>query len=208
MKKFSPQGVAGGEQLHWEKLGRAALCRGYGPDISRGLVTVPLLEPLEASGDAGKVLCIARHKGHIVFKGSRGNQEVGVGETGACGFQFRLDEAEAHHDGPVGGAFVENVHEALDAVAFGFRIAGFRGPVGQFADAHRGEGATRKEKGKTVSVALSKEQYEAMKQASENWKAAKAILREMEILSRREIFTNLPGVKRQIPPSDKTLGLI
>lgn len=67
---------------------------------------------------------------------------------------------------------------------------------------------TRKEKGKTVSVALSREQYEAMKQASENWKAAKAILREMEILSRREIFTNLPGVKRQIPPSDKTLGLI
>ncbi|MBP5786552.1 MAG: hypothetical protein J6Y19_01860 [Kiritimatiellae bacterium] len=67
---------------------------------------------------------------------------------------------------------------------------------------------TRKEKGKTVSVALSREQYEAMKAASENWKAAKAILREMEILSRREIFQNLPGVNRRNPLPDKTLGLI
>ena len=67
---------------------------------------------------------------------------------------------------------------------------------------------TRKEKGKTVSVALSREQYEAMKAASENWKAAKAILREMEILSRREIFKNLPGVNRRNPLPNKTLGLI
>ena len=51
----------------------------------------------------------------------------------------------------------------------------------------RGHGAggpvyqwTRNEGGKTVSVALSQAQYEAMKAASENWKAAKAILREME----------------------------
>ena len=67
---------------------------------------------------------------------------------------------------------------------------------------------TRKEKGKTVSVALSREQYEARKEASENWKKAKAILREMERLSRREIFSNLPGVRRSRPLPDETLGLI
>lgn len=66
---------------------------------------------------------------------------------------------------------------------------------------------TRKENGKTVSVALSKEQYEAMRIASENWKTAKALLREMEILSRKVIFTTIPGVKRAKPLSDATLGL-
>jgi len=75
---------------------------------------------------------------------------------------------------------------------------GLGGPVYQW---------TRKEKGKTVSVALSREQYEAMKEAAGNWKKAKAILREMERLSRREIFENLPGVRRSRPLSDETLGL-
>ena len=41
---------------------------------------------------------------------------------------------------------------------------GLGGPVYQW---------TRKEKGKTVSVALSREQYEAMKEAAGNWKKAK-----------------------------------
>ena len=64
------------------------------------------------------------------------------------------------------------------------------------------------EGGKTVSVALSQAQYEAMKAASENWKTAKAILREMEKVSRRHIFGTIPGVRRPNPLSKKTLGLI
>ena len=39
---------------------------------------------------------------------------------------------------------------------------------------------TRKVKGKTVSVALSKEQYEALQQAIENWRALQDILRRMQ----------------------------
>ena len=85
-----------------------------------------------------------------------------------------------------------------------------RGPV---QDRGHGPGGpacpwTRKEKGKTVSVALSREPYEAMKQSSENGKAPKDIQRGMAILSRREIFTNLPGVKRRNPSSCKMLGLV
>ena len=66
---------------------------------------------------------------------------------------------------------------------------------------------TRKEKGKTVSVALSREQYEAMRDASENWRKAKELLRRMERVSRRAIFTKLPGVRRDRPLSDETLGI-
>ena len=66
---------------------------------------------------------------------------------------------------------------------------------------------TRKEKGKTISVAMSCEQYEAMAAAITNWKKAKEILRSMEQISRRIIFTTLPDTKRSKPLTDKVLGL-
>jgi hypothetical protein len=80
---------------------------------------------------------------------------------------------------------------------------------------NRGPGAggpcfqwTRKVKGKTVSVALSQEQFEALDKAIQNWRAAKALLKEMQRLSREEIFTQLPGTKRRKPLSKKVLGLV
>jgi hypothetical protein len=80
---------------------------------------------------------------------------------------------------------------------------------------NRGPGAggpcyqwTRKVKGKTVSVALSQEQFQALDIAIRNWRWAQSLLREMQRLSREEIFTQLPGTKRRKPLGKKVLGLI
>jgi hypothetical protein len=80
---------------------------------------------------------------------------------------------------------------------------------------NRGPGAggpcfqwTRKVKGKTVSVALSEKQFEAIQQAIENWKKTKKILKRMQQLSREEIFTSLPGTKRRKSLPKKVLGII
>jgi hypothetical protein len=73
---------------------------------------------------------------------------------------------------------------------------------------NRGPGAggpcyqwTRKVKAKTVSVALSQEQYDALKKAIENWREAQEILQRMQALSRAVIFQTLPS-----PPRRKRLG--
>jgi hypothetical protein len=66
---------------------------------------------------------------------------------------------------------------------------------------------TRKVKGKTVSVALSKEQYEALRQAIENWRELQAALKQMQILSRQMIFGTLPDTRRRKRLSKKVLGL-
>ena len=65
---------------------------------------------------------------------------------------------------------------------------------------NRGRGAggpcfqwTRKVKGKTVSVALSEEQFDAMQNAIRTWRKTKKIIKQMQQLSREEIFTTLPG---------------
>ncbi len=80
---------------------------------------------------------------------------------------------------------------------------------------NRGRGAggpcfqwTRKVKGKTVSVALSKEQFGAMTNAIRTWRKTKQIIKRMQQLSREEIFTTLPGVNRSKPLGKKVLGLI
>lgn len=80
---------------------------------------------------------------------------------------------------------------------------------------NRGPGAggpcfqwTRKVKGKTVSVALSEQQFAAMQQAIENWKRTKRIIQRMQQLSREEIFTTLPGTKRRKPLRKTVLGII
>ena len=79
---------------------------------------------------------------------------------------------------------------------------------------NRGPGAggpcyqwTRKVKGKTVSVALSKEQYEALRQAIENWRQLQATLQQMQALSRQLIFSTLPDTARRKPLTKKVLGL-
>jgi len=66
---------------------------------------------------------------------------------------------------------------------------------------------TRKVKGKTVCVALSKEQYEWLKQAIANWRALQQTLRQMQRLSREELFDAIPGPQRRKKLSKKVLGL-
>ena len=80
---------------------------------------------------------------------------------------------------------------------------------------NRGRGAggpcfqwTRKVKGKTVSVALSEEQFNALAKAIATWQKTKKIIQRLQQLSREEIFTSLPGTKRKKPLSKKVLGLI
>jgi len=67
---------------------------------------------------------------------------------------------------------------------------------------------TRKVKAKTVSVALSKEQYEALVAAIENWRELKDILQQMQALSRQVIFETLPHPPRRKRLGKKVLGLI
>jgi hypothetical protein len=67
---------------------------------------------------------------------------------------------------------------------------------------------TRKVKAKTVSVALSQEQYEALKKAIENWREAQEVLRQMQALSREVIFETLPGPPRRKRLGKKVLGTI
>ena len=90
--------------------------------------------------------------------------------------------------------------------------------LGWISEGHvqnRGPGAggpcyqwTRKIKGKTVSVALSKEQFEWLKEAIDNWKALKKILQQMQRLSREELFKTVPGTKHRKTLSKRVLGII
>ena len=73
---------------------------------------------------------------------------------------------------------------------------------------NRGPGAggpcyqwTRKVKGKTVSVALSQEQYEWLAKAIAEWRQLQATLKEMQRLSRQMLFATVPH-----PPRRKRLG--
>ena len=80
---------------------------------------------------------------------------------------------------------------------------------------NRGPGAggpcyqwTRKVRKKTVSVALSKEQYEWLRQAIENWREVQRTLKEMQRLSRRVLFETVPHPPRRKRLGKKVLGLI
>jgi hypothetical protein len=66
---------------------------------------------------------------------------------------------------------------------------------------------TRKVKGKTVSVALSQEQYQWLKVAIENWRRLQQTLKEMQRISREELFETIPGPPRRKPLSKKALGI-
>ena len=66
---------------------------------------------------------------------------------------------------------------------------------------------TRKVKGKTVSVALSKEQYEWLSEAITEWRRVQSLLKEMQRLSRQVLFKTLPGPKRRKRLGKKVLGV-
>jgi len=67
---------------------------------------------------------------------------------------------------------------------------------------------TRKVKGKTVSVALSQEQFAWLKQAITNWRTMQKTLKEMQRLSREELFQTIQGPKRRKKLDKKVLGTI
>ena len=67
---------------------------------------------------------------------------------------------------------------------------------------------TRKVKGKTVSVALSKEQYEWLQSAITNWREMQQTIKEMQRLSRRVLFETMPHPPRRKKLGKKVLGLI
>ena len=66
---------------------------------------------------------------------------------------------------------------------------------------------TRKIKGKTVSVALSREQYEWLRDAIAQWRHLQATLKQMQQLSRRVLFETVPGPSRRKRLGKKVLGL-
>lgn len=66
---------------------------------------------------------------------------------------------------------------------------------------------TRKVKGKTVSVALSREQYEWLRTAIAEWRQVQTTLKAMQQLSRRVLFETVPGPPRRKRLGKKVLGL-
>lgn len=66
---------------------------------------------------------------------------------------------------------------------------------------------TRKVKGKTVSVALSKEQFEWLRAAIDQWREVQATLRQMQRMSRAVLFATVPHPTRRKRLGKKVLGL-
>jgi hypothetical protein len=66
---------------------------------------------------------------------------------------------------------------------------------------------TRKVKGKTVSVALSKEQFEWLSAAIAQWRTVQATLKQMQKISRQMLFETIPGPPRRKRLTKNTLGL-
>lgn len=92
------------------------------------------------------------------------------------------------------------------------------GKIGWISEGYvqnRGPGAggpcyqwTRKVKGKTVSVALSKEQFEWLQAAIAHWREAQRTLKEMQRLSRQVLFETVPHPRRRKKLGKKVLGLM
>ncbi len=79
---------------------------------------------------------------------------------------------------------------------------------------NRGPGAggpcyqwTRKLKGKTVSLALSREQFEWLEQAIANWRELQDTIKQMQRLSREVLFSTVPHPPRRKRLSKKVLGI-
>jgi hypothetical protein len=67
---------------------------------------------------------------------------------------------------------------------------------------------TRKVKGKTITVALSQPEFEALGQAIINQRKLSQTLRRMEQISRRILFANRSKPDQRKPLRQKVLGLI
>jgi virulence-associated protein VapD len=67
---------------------------------------------------------------------------------------------------------------------------------------------TRKVQAKTVTVALSKEQYQWLRRAAANQRQLDRIVTRMQRLSRQILFETVPGVRRRKSLTKKVLGLI
>lgn len=67
---------------------------------------------------------------------------------------------------------------------------------------------TRKVRSKTVSVALSREQYEWLAAAIANWRTVQSTLKAMQRLSRTVLFTTIPGAPRRKRLGKRVLGLV
>ena len=67
---------------------------------------------------------------------------------------------------------------------------------------------TRKVAQKTITVSLSQQQFEAMKQAVQNERKLWKTVQEMEKVSRQILFASLPDTRRRKRLAKKVLGLI
>jgi virulence-associated protein VapD len=85
-----------------------------------------------------------------------------------------------------------------------------QGSVFQRAPAQQGSRYvwTRKVEAKTVTVALSKPQYQWLRRAVANQRKLERIVRQMQKCSRQILFETIPGVIRRKALSKKDLGLI
>jgi hypothetical protein len=64
------------------------------------------------------------------------------------------------------------------------------------------------ELGDDQGVALSREQYEWLREAITRWREVQQILRQMQRLSREVLFATLPHPPRRKPLGKRVLGLI
>jgi hypothetical protein len=67
---------------------------------------------------------------------------------------------------------------------------------------------TRKVQAKTITVALSKQQYNWLRRAVANQREMQQIVGEMQKVSRKILFQTLPGPSRRKPLSKRVLGLV
>jgi len=67
---------------------------------------------------------------------------------------------------------------------------------------------SRKVRAKTLSVALSKEQFQWLQTAITNWREVQQTLKEMQRLSRQVLFETLPHPPRRKRLGKRVLGLI
>jgi virulence-associated protein VapD len=66
---------------------------------------------------------------------------------------------------------------------------------------------TRKVQAKTITVALSRDQFQWLRQAVANQRKLTRLIKQMQILSRQILFQKVPGVIRRKRLSKKVLGL-
>jgi hypothetical protein len=67
---------------------------------------------------------------------------------------------------------------------------------------------TRKVRARTVTIALSKPQYQWLRRAAANQRKLERIVRQMQQRSHQVLFESIPGVTRRKVLSEQDLGLI